>query len=73
MIVRVGAARVRDLFKQACESAPATVFIDESDAIGRRAARWPSAARARLCSRSTEMEPGPIRVPVKAFLSSARL
>jgi cell division protease FtsH len=35
MIVGVGAARVRDLFKQARASAPAIVFIDEIDTIGR--------------------------------------
>jgi cell division protease FtsH len=35
MIVGVGAARVRDLFKQARASAPAIVFIDEVDTIGR--------------------------------------
>ena len=35
MFVGVGASRVRDLFKQAKKNAPAIVFIDEVDAVGR--------------------------------------
>lgn len=36
MFVGVGAARVRDMFEKAASQAPAIVFIDELDAVGRR-------------------------------------
>jgi cell division protease FtsH len=35
MFVGMGAAKVRDLFKQASEKAPCIIFIDEIDAIGK--------------------------------------
>jgi cell division protease FtsH len=48
MFVGVGAARVRDLFKQAREKAPCIIFIDELDAIGK--------SRAGLASTNDERE-----------------
>lgn len=42
MFVGVGAARVRDLFKQARTLAPAIIFIDELDALGRARGAFPS-------------------------------
>ncbi len=41
MFVGVGAARVRDLFEQARQKAPAIIFIDELDALGRARASYP--------------------------------
>ena len=42
LFVGVGAARVRDLFEQARKQAPAIIFIDELDALGRARAAWGS-------------------------------
>ncbi len=41
MFVGVGAARVRDLFEQARQKAPAIIFIDELDALGRARGAYP--------------------------------
>src|SRR3989339_683105 len=47
MFVGVGASRVRDLFKMAKKAAPAIIFIDEIDAVGRHRGAGLGAARVR--------------------------
>jgi SpoVK/Ycf46/Vps4 family AAA+-type ATPase len=53
MFVGVGASRVRDLFKQAKEASPCIIFLDEIDAVGRRAAAGSAAGTTSASRRST--------------------
>lgn len=53
MFVGVGASRVRDLFEQAKANAPAIVFVDEIDAVGRTAVRVSAAVTTSVSRRST--------------------
>jgi ATP-dependent Zn protease len=57
MFVGVGAARVRDLFEQARAKAPAIIFIDELDALGRARTSLSEAATTRRSRRCTNCWP----------------
>ena len=57
MFVGMGAAKVRDLFKQAKEKAPCIVFIDEIDAIGKKRDGSDSAAMTSASRRLTSFSP----------------
>ena len=61
MFVGVGAARVRDLFEQARASAPAIIFIDELDALGKARGAFPVARRPRRARADAEPAAGRAR------------
>lgn len=67
MFVGVGAARVRDLFKQAREHAPCIVFVDEIDTIGRSRA----GARSPVSNEEREQTLNQPLVELDGFDSSA--
>lgn len=52
MFVGMGAARVRDLFKQAQEKAPCIIFIDEIDTIGKSRNSCPGSNEERADPKS---------------------
>ncbi|MCD6291623.1 MAG: ATP-dependent zinc metalloprotease FtsH [Anaerolineae bacterium] len=66
MFVGVGAARVRDLFRQAREKAPCIVFIDEIDTIGRSRA----GARSPISNEEREQTLNQLLVEMDGFDSS---
>ncbi len=61
MFVGVGAARVRDLFQQAHDKAPAIIFIDELDALGRARGIGPFAGGHDEKEQTLEPAPGRAR------------
>ena len=62
MFVGVGASRVRDLFEQAKQAAPAIIFVDEIDAVGRhRGAGTVATARSAARSRREAAGKNPTR------------
>ncbi len=67
MFVGVGAARVRDLFRQAREKAPCIVFIDEIDTIGRSRA----GGRSPVSNEEREQTLNQLLVEMDGFDSSA--
>ncbi len=73
MFVGVGAARVRDLFEQAREKAPAIIFIDELDALGRARGIGPYGGRPRregADAQPAARRDGRLRHPHRASSSS---
>ncbi len=69
MFVGVGSARVRDLFEQAAKKAPAVIFIDELDAVGRRR----GAASSSAMHQEREQTLNQILVSMDGFQSRARV
>jgi cell division protease FtsH len=70
LFVGVGAARVRDLFEEAAKKAPAIVFIDELDAIGRRRG---AGSAASLSHQEREQTLNQLLVSLDGFRAKARV